>query len=254
MQKHHVTITPEVREVLTRSTISADSVTLPSSPRLERSLYASVNKVLELAGGKWSKKAQAHVFPNDPREALGLALEKGAIKDQKKATQAFYTPTALAKRLVEISGIEAGDLVLEPSAGQGAIANQIEAIGAEVNCFEIDPVSVRVLKSAGYAVKECDFLATMPQGPLYDAVLMNPPFTAGQDIAHVTHAHAHFLKSGGQLVAIMSPGWQSAQTKKAAAFRELVALNGEIVEEVEAGAFKESGTNIATVIIRISKP
>ena len=71
---------------------------------------------------------------------------------------------------------------------------------------------------------------------------MNPPFTKGQDIKHVNHA-LQFLKPGGKLVAIM------AGNDKSKWFDSLEWCYE--IEDVPAGAFKESGTNVATIIVTI---
>lgn len=250
--KHHIQIDDETMTVLRASTVSATSVKLPPG-QLARPLYMKVNKVLETAGGKWNRSAQAHTFTTDPRETLGLAVEKGAILDNKKATQAFYTPAAVAALVVTMASVQ-GKVVLEPSAGHGALALRcVNGGAAQVVCIELDPVSVRHLQGEGLSALCLDFLTVDPPKCPYDRVVMNPPFTSGQDIAHVTHAF-RFLKSGGRLVSIMSPSWETAQNKKAAAFRELVAEHGSIAERLEAGAFKESGTGIATVIVILNKP
>lgn len=248
--KHHLTIDDETMTVLRASTVTETSVKLPAG-QLARPLYAKVNKVLETAGGKWNRSAQAHTFTTDPRPALGLAVEKGAILDVKKATQAFYTPMGVARQVVAHASVE-GKAVLEPSAGHGALADACMVAGARsVVCVESDPQSAHHLRRTfTFEVIEGDFLKQSPTQ--FDRVVMNPPFTAGQDIAHVTHAF-QFLRPGGRLVAIMSPSWQTAQNKKATAFRSFVEQHGRVAEQVEAGAFKESGTNIATVIVVLDR-
>src|SRR3546814_1183198 len=52
-----------------------------------------------------------------------------------------------------------------------------------------------------------------------DAVVMNPPFEKGQDVAHVLHAWRS-LKTGGTLVAIMGAGVTFRQGKPYAPFRD----------------------------------
>lgn len=61
------------------------------------------------------------------------------------------------------------------------------------------------------------------------------------------------LKPDGYLVAIMSAGTEFRETKKSITFRELVlSLKGRI-EELPAGSFAESGTNVNTVTVRLWK-
>jgi acetylornithine deacetylase/succinyl-diaminopimelate desuccinylase-like protein len=62
-----------------------------------------------------------------------------------------------------------------------------------------------------------------------------------------------FLNVSGRLVSIASKSWQTGQQKLQKDFRDWLEEVGGEVEEVEAGAFKESGTNVATVIITIDK-
>ncbi len=80
-------IEPEILAVLKASKLTETSLQLPKD--MERSLYQKVNKVIELAGGKWNRGAQAHVFPGDPRQILGLALESGRL-DVAQAAQVNY--------------------------------------------------------------------------------------------------------------------------------------------------------------------
>ena len=39
----------------------------------------------------------------------------------------------------------------------------------------------------------------------FERVVMNPPFNKGQDLKHIAHAVTHWLRPGGQLVAVMLP-------------------------------------------------
>lgn len=254
-------ISDEVRDVLARSTITSTSVKLPE--QLDRKLYDAVNKALAGAGGKWNKKAGAHLFDRDPREVLSLAVETGEAVNLRTKLQAFYTPAPLADRVAAAAKLKHGYRVLEPSAGGGALvlaAGRVAAV--KINAIDIDGVAVERLGSLLPALADsgstlrsacCDFL-TVKQEAAYDAVLMNPPFQGGQDMAHVTHAWS-FLKPGGVLVAIMGAGpsgFRDASTKAAVAFRALVAAakSSEVVE-IPRGTFED--TAVATVMLVLRK-
>ena len=129
-----IRIADDVMEVLKRSTITETSLQLPNE-QLERSLYSRVNKIIEAAGGKWNKTAKAHVFPSDPREALGMAIETGTVANKQQIFQQFFTPSAVAEMMCR--DVQEGDAVLEPSAGAGSIAMAAAAKGAAVVCFEL---------------------------------------------------------------------------------------------------------------------
>lgn len=238
-------ITPEVADVLRRSTITGNVLVLPE--QLDRPTYEAVNKVLVNSGGRW-KRGKGHVFESDPRPRLGLALESGVAVDEKKKFQAFYTPQGLAARVVSLANVN-GCVVLEPSAGEGALALECQRAGAEaIVCVEINGVATRKLAERGLLYAHADFLVLKPSDlGEFDRVVMNPPFSKNQDVRHVAHA-LKFLKSGGVLVAIMSPNTQRK------AFDELLSAGRSEVFEVPEGAFAESGTSIRTIILKITKP
>jgi hypothetical protein len=252
-------VSDEVREVLARSTITPTSVKLPDG-QLERKLYESVNKVLAAAGGKWDRKSGTHKFASDPREAMGLAVEKGEAVNTRTLLQSFYTPRPLADRVVKSVKIKHGMRVLEPSAGGGALILAAAGVAAvDIDAYDIDPLVIARLDAVRPAVVDAggtllvkvqDFLTVKPD-PIYDAVIMNPPFAGGQDVAHVTHAIG-FLEPGGALAAIMWPGWRTAQTMAAVAFRALLETMAEHkVEDIPAGTFEH--TDVATVLLTLRK-
>lgn len=163
----------------------------------------------------------------------------------------FPTPAALIAQMIERALLPDGADVLEPSAGSGAIADAVRAAGHEVTCIERHASLAAILRLKGHKETQADFMEIIAQ-PLYDAVLMNPPFEKGQDCEHVRHAF-EFLKPGGALVAIMGAGVTFRQGKPYAPFRDwLDDLGGELVE-IPAGAFKESGTGVASVMVIVTK-
>lgn len=236
-----VKIADDVLEVLSRSKIKDKCLKLPNET-LDRDLYIKVNKVIELAGGKWSRGEKAHIFNEDPREKLGLALESGVIVDEKKERQAFYTPKALAKTILEYCDVE-GKTVLEPSAGCGNLADACLDAGAEdVHCFEIEEKEAEKLSNK-YYTRKTDFLSETPEAnQFYSRVVMNPPFTKNQWVKHIRHAY-DFLNSDGILYAI-TPNIDSDKLRD---------LNPEVIATFDEKEFKESGTMVATRLIQIKK-
>ena len=84
----------------------------------------------------------------------------------------------------------------------------------------------------------------------YDVIVMNPPFNKGQDIAHITKAIQIAKRC---VIAIASASVLFKNDNKTKAFRELVAQYNGIIEELPASSFKESGTMVNTVLIKINK-
>lgn len=235
-------IPPDVQEVLRSSTITPTSLILPPG-LLPRPLYEAVNKVITNAGGKWNKKAKAHLFTTDPRERLGLALATGKTVNQQQVTQAFYTPKELADELAVLANVF-DCTVLEPSAGHGAIAEACANAGAmAVICVEQDPESCAVLAKKGFDYENADFL-TWKADYKFQRVVMNPPFTRNQDVIHVQAALKRLLP-GGRLVSVMAGNTTRPQ------FTKLVENLDHQVIPLPPNSFKESGTNVNTVILKI---
>jgi hypothetical protein len=246
-------ISPEAREVLGRSTITEDSVTLPQ--QLDRKLYLEINKLFEMAGGKWNRGRAAHLFSRDPREILGLAVEKGEVIDEKKSLQFFETPPDLAARMVDLAEPKRNEDALEPSAGMGAIARVLRPRVGTLKCVEIHPPFAKALAEGGLcdAVHLGDFLNLTPAlVGVFRVIVMNPPFHNGADVDHVTHAFK-FLARGGRLVALTSPSFEFREGEKWDAFRNRIMTNCTHKEDLPAGTFKESGTNIRTKLIVLKR-
>ena len=247
-----VTLTPEVRAVLEASTIDSTAFTLKLPLQLARPLYEATNKVLVNAGGKWNRGKGVHVFPSDPAVKLGLVLATGKSVDEKSENQVFYTPPDIAAKVVQMAQVS-GKLVLEPSAGGGALVHEIRAQGARGTVMiEKDPIVAARLaekyNSPHDRVTCCDFLnySTTQE---FDCVVMNPPFTKNQDVKHVRHALT-MLRPGGRLVAIM------AGNTTRLPFTKLFQHASDICRdyqwfEVDAGAFKSSGTMVRTIIFSV---
>jgi len=163
------------------------------------------------------------------------------------APQLFPTPPELAARMVDEADIRPGHRVLEPSAGTGNILAALPPVrpNGQVVAVEISSSLVYKLESHADEIVCGDFLQQNGNLGKFDRVLMNPPFSNAQDIAHIKHA-IHFLKPGGRLVAICAGGPRQERE-----LLPLVEASGGIWEPLPAGTFKESGTNVNTVLLTI---
>lgn len=242
-------IPPQVEDVLRRSRVEGLTLFLPPG-QLDRTLYQAVNDVLARLGGQWNRKAGGHVFKVDPAENLAAVLETGK-KPEKNPLDYFPTPPAVVERMIVRAGLRAGMTVLEPSAGEGHIAQYLDelSMGIIVDCVELDPERAAALRGLGLCVHEGDFLAYQTKG--YDRVLMNPPFTSREDplvyIAHIQHAFS-LLRPGGRLVAIAPGGFAFRDDRRTAEFRALVETTGGWVD-LPPGSFTASGTEVSTVLL-----
>ncbi len=246
-------IKPEIVEILSRCDVQGDSVRLPDG-QLDRKTYEAVNKALEAIGGKWKGgKIKAHIFPRDVSEDFMALVDSGEYTDQKKELSFFPTPAAVVDRMIELAAYPGSSLMtLEPSAGKGAIVEKVPG-----NCVmvEVDALKCETLfERFGYPPENADFLEWHPAPDVFfDRVLMNPPFNKRDEDQHVCRAF-DMLKSGGILVAILPEGWFFREDKKAVNFRDFTKHFGIHEEELDPGAFKESGTMIKTRIVVLRKP
>jgi predicted RNA methylase len=269
-------LSPETLAVLTDD-LDVTGGVLRITRQLDRKVYLEINAALEALGGTWDKKRKGHVFAEDPRTALDDVLTDGGFYDKKRDLQQFFTPPKLAKGLVDkVEGLMKlkGKTVLEPSAGKGALAVEVVLRRPErLVCLEKDPALANSLpgfiardldamdygKSTAQLSVDCaDFLAAKP--PLYvarhtpyHAVVMNPPFTRGQDVDHVTHA-VNLLAPGGVLGAIVSGGVTWKEDRRSKAFRALLRAHHAVTTNLPEGAFAESGTNVRTSMVLLRKP
>lgn len=244
-------ISEQVLAILSRCAVK-ENVILLTCGQLDRKSYLAVNGVLESMGGKWNRKAGGHIFPADPTGKFESVLLTGEI-DKPEDFGFFPTPAPLARRVVELSRINAGHLVLEPSAGNGALAEEIARTcpRAILSCVELLPDNCAILAGKGHPAEQADFLAWSPPG-LFDRIVMNPPFARQADIDHVTKAWSH-LRPGGRLVSIMSAGVLFRENWKTVQFREILDAHG-CHEKNPEGTFKPSGTMVSTVTVMMGKP
>lgn len=246
-------IREEILKILDSCVIKGNTVFLPQI-QLERKVYLEVNKHLENLGGKWDRKTKGHVFESDPTDSFENMLSTGETTDFKKEFQFFETPPDLAKKMIEMAELKETDMVLEPSAGLGAIVKHIEngrLFFNDINQNFVDSLAYDLMV-AGKDIfsQSCqNFLKTNDK---FDKIIMNPPFTKQQDINHILHAYS-LLNPGGILVSIVSESPFFRENKKSVAFREFLAENSaEIIKNPE-GTFKASGTMVSTRIIKIDK-
>lgn len=199
-----------------------------------------------------------------PESAALWSLISGKSDEEKKADELrrkidglqfsnipgyFPTPEAVIDIMIDYADIQPDHRVLEPEIGSCAIADRVAPLCAEVKGYEINYTLAEIADLKDYLIERRDFLDVAPEEICsVDRILMNPPFENLQDIDHVRYAF-QFLKPGGRLVSVMSPGPFFRQDKKCKEFRDWVnSLGGEVVDLPDQ-SFKESGTSINTKLL-----
>lgn len=177
------------------------------------------------------------VLPDDSGER---PEGKQASTEVSKDLQFYRTPTAVIERVLNNVHIKPGSLVLEPSCGDGAILDELVKRGMKAAGIEVDAGRAQQSRAKGHSVMIGNFLSVEPN-PVYDAVVMNPPFVGKHYVKHVEHA-LKFLKDGGQLITILP----------ASAWYEHKLLKGRW-QDLPIASFRESGTNVSTGYLVIRK-
>jgi len=217
--------------------------------------YDQVRKALLNAGATYSRSK--FIFPNDAAPYIER-LMGGEKVNIKKEFQFYATPPELANYLVSIAianGLNRDSSVLEPSAGQGAIIKAIQErvkTTCRIYYCELMDINRNVLSQTYNTFLLCDNFMDIPAATPFDVIIANPPFNKNQDIDHIRKMY-EVCKPGGVIVTIASNSWRQGSQKKQEAFRSWIEEIGAEVEDVQAGAFKESGTNIQSCIITIKK-
>ncbi|MFQ5568229.1 MAG: strawberry notch-like NTP hydrolase domain-containing protein [Rhodothermales bacterium] len=203
----------------------------------------------------------------------GLMPSQTRRTREQQSFQQFSTPAPYAFVCAWAAGLLSEDVVLEPSAGTGALL--VYALGAARGCFAnelssrrgrllralIGPVSDEVL----FQENAEHLHAILPRRLRPTVVLMNPPFsqTAGcLGTRRVTCAGAEHvrqallrLRAGGRLVAIV--GHNMRRSARAFDwFFEMLDAEGHVLAadvEVDGSLYRKCGTTYDTRVLVIDK-
>lgn len=205
----------------------------------DKAAIAEAEKVLAALGGVRDKEGNCEFwrFDYEPGQVLSEVICNGRIPDHK-SHQFYPTPTTVGEVAVEqaLIGAQADMTWLEPSAGQGGLADMMPA----PLCIEISPLHCSILKAKDHNVIEADFLKFQPAGH-FDRIVMNPPFSEGRWQAHVEHA-ATMVKVGGRLVAVLP---SSAKNKE--------LLPGFELEWSKVYSNEFAGTGVGVIIVAATR-
>ena len=214
----------------------------PDDVRTKRLQKAGITDTDELAAAVecFDTLLQSAVIPPDPNAIRLRDMLYRAKMYQKGDIQ--FTPPELAKELVALAGVRKDSRVLEPEAGIGNIADAAKEVTDHVDCIERMTDFCEILKLKKHNVIGNDLL-TAETAPIYDAVVMNPPFS--EECEHIKRAF-DFLRPGGSLVAVCSSSIQWKSTRKYEQFRDWLSEHTHSIDECGA---KFEMTGVHTVVL-----
>jgi predicted RNA methylase/proteasome lid subunit RPN8/RPN11 len=234
---------------------------------------------LEVAVNRWARSQEfSPQVPLDEAirraDALRAKIEQLPTQSvrtaESDALQQFSTPQDYAFAAAWVANIQPHDLVLEPSAGTGTLAQMAAAVvgSQQVYVNEIGARRIEALKMQHFphlTTEDALFLNSLlhhrlPVPPT--VVLMNPPFSmlAAQNRKDIMAGARHveealkLLVPGGRLVAIVGRG----MGPETATFRSWFKKIGDkhtirAVIEVAGKIYQKQGTNFATRLLVIDK-
>jgi len=203
----------------------------------------SAIEILEYLGGV-NGDTFSWYFDYDITSVLAELSRTGALPE-KRSHQFYGTPDGMASDAVEWAEIGEEDVILEPEAGQGGLAQYLPK--DRTTCVEISPLHCAVLRAKGFNVVCYDFLDWNDERlrigrKLFSRIVMNPPFSDGRAERHVLHAST-MLAPNGILVAILP-----------ASFKEKKFLKGSWSyewSEVRSNEFE--CTSVSVVLLKARK-
>ena len=218
----------------------------PDDVRTKRLQKAGITDTDELAAAVecFDTLLQSAVIPPDPNAIRLRDMLYRAKMYQKGDIQ--FTPPELAKELVALADVRKDSRVLEPEAGIGNIADVAKEVTDHVDCIERMTDFCEILKLKKHNVIGNDLL-TAETAPIYDAVVMNPPFS--EECEHIKRAF-DFLRPGGSLVAVCSSSIQWKSTRKYEQFRDWLSEHTHSIDECGA---KFEMTGVHTVVLVVDK-
>jgi len=175
-------------------------------------------------------------------------VDQKSLRRYKKELNFFETSERLALEMADlVKDVGLNGRILEPSAGSGALISAVQ----RVIPYEIEPIDYCEVQEGFWPVLDdmganrvgTDFLKYNP-GPIYDAVIMNPPYKDRGVEKHVGHAW-DCVRPGGSIVALVSrhsADWIEHE------------FYGHIFFEEQYGKREFSETSIRTSLFLINKP
>lgn len=216
----------------------------PDDVRTKRLQKAGITDTDELTAAVecFDTLLQSAVIPPDPNAARLRDMLYRAEMYQKGDIQ--FTPPELAKELVALAGVRKDSRVLEPEAGIGNIADAAKEVTDNVDCIERMTDFCEILKLKKHNVIANDLL-TAETAPIYDSVVMNPPFS--EECEHIKRAF-DFVRPGGSLVAVCSSSIQWKSTCKYEQFRDWLSEHTHSINECGA-KFEMTGVHMVVLVM-----
>lgn len=243
--KEDIMLVSSTKELLKVNDASGEIIKLPSF-QLDRELYLEVKAIIESYGYKYVTGAKKRFEKKDANavEDLKNMINGISIVDAQKKYDFYPTPEKIVKKAQEWLNHDGVSRILEPSCGLGNLVSGLENF---VDAIELNPDCINELNNKNIKVIHDDF-DTFETTMKYNYIIMNPPFSKYRDAKHILKGY-DMLNDGGILVAVASGGLMTRNDKISKQVTSLIEDSLKFSDK----EFKNVGTNIDTILIKIVK-
>ncbi|PXW68215.1 methyltransferase family protein [Blastomonas natatoria] len=196
--------------------------------------------------------------------ALIEALPTHTVRSENQIRfQQFSTPADLASLAVILAQPLATDIVLEPSAGHGALVATLPDVSAlhlnEIDLRRREKLALLFPQATTTGIDGAMLASHLDAAVQPSLILMNPPFSrsmgrGADEFAAVRHLRAAItrLRQGGRIVAIM-PDWFTTSAKLAKIYEDTFASCTVRTSIRLDKCYHKQGTNVAVRLYVIDK-
>lgn len=219
----------------------------------------------EGTGGKANDYRQEKATDFDRAKAVYFGKQKKNSRTKSREGHDYFaTPEPIGYKMVQWLQSKPGQSLLEPSAGDGAIARWMPDNTYNTVVEPSRDLTPKLMRNvAGAKVVESTF-ENFDLHNKFDGIAMNPPFGHGGKTAveHVAKAYQH-LKDGGRLIAIIPDGkacqkhfdkwfYGDPEAKRKA---DRGIADGVLMADIHLPSvtFDRAGTNVNTRMVVIDK-
>jgi predicted RNA methylase len=240
----------KLQSIFAQMTVSqdGDGYRLDMPAKLPRAHYDAIKKIVNGLRGEWVRSKSTHIFGHDPAAEIRQIAESGVVPEYVNNPHAFFpTPHEDVADMVDLIA-EMRDWskcrCLEAGAGDGRIVRAMlkASPNAKIDYCEIDERNQQLCASLPAQLVGGDFL-TAELEPVYDYVIMNPPFQGREYQKHVRKAFS-VLSRKGKLVSVMP-----AMALQDRAFRNWMFKGHNV--ELYRGEREFVGTKVQYLIVMI---
>ena len=223
----------------------------------------------EGTGGKANDYRQEKATDFDRAKAVYFGKQKKNSRTKSQEGHDYFaTPEPVGYKMVQWLQSKPGQSLLEPSAGDGAIARWMPDNTYNTVVEPSRDLTPKLMRNvAGAKVVESTF-ENFDLHNKFDGIAMNPPFGKGKDrggklaMEHVAKAYKH-LKDGGRLIAIIPDG-PACQTRfdkwfygnqEAKRKEDRGVADGVLMADIHLPSvtFNREGTSVNTRMVVIDK-